>query len=547
MSKKSHRRQAKPAAVQAYPVSDALGDVLSRALTAFDRADPEATARVLPEVEDSAELIPHPYLRMFVGAALRLPEINSREGAEGGLRQLKKVSKALGLAHFEGLPALAVEVLSRRLTISTRNYDLALRGLDDLIATLDRGEASTGSPVFDRYLQRCAHETRYLAETGSQSVGNGPSPIFEHGHFVEDLPFGDASWHPRLITRTTSFVEQVQEASETRLLQIDADDNDGFFKVLDETRSLQERIADRTFAIVLPQLRAESFSTFPADVRVKTFANLSTILNMFENGETAVQAALALEFLQKPGLLVVPKQWGPETAKDIATTTLAGLLLSRLASDEPLKPQKRSAPEALRTPAFERWQKLLGTETLSAQTFEAAAASEPVPALQDLYRWLAGFMQTISQAQRSVAQKRVDQAHAEEVLRRLKAVRFGEKIRAADQLRLLAETYGCVGAMLETSPAFAEKLRLAAELQEEAPILQTVSPNPLLREEHCFALIRLRRLFSWENMEDRLSDIDFDDGVDDDFEGGEVFLDGEVWDGEEDGRKVVHVRFDLHV
>ena len=31
MSKKSHRRQAKPAAVQAYPVSDALGDVLSRA------------------------------------------------------------------------------------------------------------------------------------------------------------------------------------------------------------------------------------------------------------------------------------------------------------------------------------------------------------------------------------------------------------------------------------------------------------------------------------------------------------------------------------
>ena len=501
MSKKSHRRQAKPAAVQAYPVSDALGDVLSRALTAFDRADPEATARVLPEVEDSAELIPHPYLRMFVCAALRLPEINSREGAEGGLRQLKKVSKALGLAHFEGLPALAVEVLSRRLTISTRNYDLALRGLDDLIATLDRGEASTGSPVFDRYLQRCAHETRYLAETGSQSVGNGPSPIFEHGHFVEDLPFGDASWHPRLITRTTSFVEQVQEASETRLLQIDADDNDGFFKVLDETRSLQERIADRTFAIVLPQLRAESFGTFPADVRVKTFANLSTILNMFENGETAVQAALALEFLQKPGLLVVPKQWGPETAKDIATTTLAGLLLSRLASDEPLKPQKRSAPEALRTPAFERWQKLLGTETLSAQTFEAAAASEPVPALQDLYRWLAGFMQTISQAQRSVAQKRVDQAHAEEVLRRLKAVRFGEKIRAADQLRLLAETYGCVGAMLETSPAFAEKLRLAAELQEDAPILQTVSPNPLLREEHCFALIRLRRLFSWENMD----------------------------------------------
>lgn len=355
MSKKSHRRQAKPAAVQAYPVSDALGDVLSRALTAFDRADPEATARVLPEVEDSAELIPHPYLRMFVCAALRLPEINSREGAEGGLRQLKKVSKALGLAHFKGLPALAVEVLSRRLTISTRNYDLALRGLDDLIATLDRGEASTGSPVFDRYLQRCAHETRYLAETGSQSVGNGPSPIFEHGHFVEDLPFGDASWHPRLITRTTSFVEQVQEASETRLLQIDADDNDGFFKVLDETRSLQERIADRTFAIVLPQLRAESFGTFPADVRVKTFANLSTILNMFENGETAVQAALALEFLQKPGLLVVPKQWGPETAKDIATTTLAGLLLSRLASDEPLKPQKRSAPEALRTPAFERW------------------------------------------------------------------------------------------------------------------------------------------------------------------------------------------------
>lgn len=547
MSKKSHRRQAKPAAVQAYPVSDALGDVLSRALTAFDRADPEATARVLPEVEDSAELIPHPYLRMFVCAALRLPEINSREGAEGGLRQLKKVSKALGLAHFEGLPALAVEVLSRRLTISTRNYDLALRGLDDLIATLDRGEASTGSPVFDRYLQRCAHETRYLAETGSQSVGNGPSPIFEHGHFVEDLPFGDASWHPRLITRTTSFVEQVQEASETRLLQIDADDNDGFFKVLDETRSLQERIADRTFAIVLPQLRAESFGTFPADVRVKTFANLSTILNMFENGETAVQAALALEFLQKPGLLVVPKQWGPETAKDIATTTLAGLLLSRLASDEPLKPQKRSAPEALRTPAFERWQKLLGTETLSAQTFEAAAASEPVPALQDLYRWLAGFMQTISQAQRSVAQKRVDQAHAEEVLRRLKAVRFGEKIRAADQLRLLAETYGCVGAMLETSPAFAEKLRLAAELQEDAPILQTVSPNPLLREEHCFALIRLRRLFSWENMEDRLSDIDFDDGVNDDFEGGEVFLDGEVWDGEEDGRKVVHVHFDLHV
>lgn len=101
--------------------------------------------------------------------------------------------------------------------------------------------------------------------------------------------------------------------------------------------------------------------------------------------------------------------------------------------------------------------------------------------------------------------------------------------------------------MLETSPAFAEKLRLAAELQEDAPILQTVSPNPLLREEHCFALIRLRRLFSWENMEDRLSDIDFDDGVNDDFEGGEVFLDGEVWDGEEDGRKVVHVRFDLHV
>lgn len=31
MSKKSHRRQAKPAAVQAYPVSDALGDVPSRA------------------------------------------------------------------------------------------------------------------------------------------------------------------------------------------------------------------------------------------------------------------------------------------------------------------------------------------------------------------------------------------------------------------------------------------------------------------------------------------------------------------------------------
>lgn len=72
MSKKSHRRQTKPAAVQSYLVSDALGDVLARALTAFDRADAYTLQRTLNGPQAGVELARLPNLRMFLESCVRL-------------------------------------------------------------------------------------------------------------------------------------------------------------------------------------------------------------------------------------------------------------------------------------------------------------------------------------------------------------------------------------------------------------------------------------------------------------------------------------------
>lgn len=138
MSKKSHRRQTKPAAVQSYLVSDALGDVLARALTAFDRADAYTLQRTLNGPQAGVELARLPNLRMFLESCVRLIDLSAQNGGRAPAHAAKKMRKALGLALSEGLPSAAFEVVTRRIAIIDKSCAAALRGLngelEDLLA-----------------------------------------------------------------------------------------------------------------------------------------------------------------------------------------------------------------------------------------------------------------------------------------------------------------------------------------------------------------------------------------------------------------------------
>lgn len=90
MSKKSHRRQTKPAAVQSYLVSDALGDVLARALTAFDRADAYTLQRTLNGPQAGVELARLPNLRMFLESCVRLIDLSAQNGGRAPAHAAKK-------------------------------------------------------------------------------------------------------------------------------------------------------------------------------------------------------------------------------------------------------------------------------------------------------------------------------------------------------------------------------------------------------------------------------------------------------------------------
>lgn len=477
MSKKFHRRQAKPAAVQAYPVSDALGDVLSRALTAFDQADGPALQRTLSGPQAAVELARLPNLRMFLEGGVHVLKAFDDKDVHAGVRAVKKMRKALGLALAEGLPAIAYEVLAHRIAVSDLSYEQALKGLDDLVATIDRAEVSTGSPVFDRYLQRCAHETRYLAETGIQITVRGASGVFEHGHFVEDLPFGDPSWHPRLITTTVRFTDRLHQEYDLRWAERyevdDAVTDDPRFEA--DVAELSRRSAEaakRTLGIILPHLHAESFRALEVKER---FAVVSKLFDLFDSiTDPTAQIALSLEWLQKPEALAAPSECPTEVIEDAVKLFLASNLIY-LADPEstriPAVSLRPTLHTSLRTPALERWLTLFQTEPVDDAAVKRLIDTETVPALR-------AFAEELHPLASLTTRMKADESRPLDVLRteaaelheRLREAETRGDLRAMSCLTLLAEAYATGAELVREDRAGGVNLiRAAAALADRLP------------------------------------------------------------------------------
>ncbi len=523
MSKKSHRRQTKPAAVQSYLVSDALGDVLARALTAFDRADAYTLQRTLNGPQAGVELARLPNLRMFLESCVRLIDLSAQNGGRAPAHAAKKMRKALGLALSEGLPSAAFEVVTRRIAIIDKCYAAALRGLNELVAAFDRAEVSTGSPIFDKFLQRLAHETRFLAETGTQIATDDASPVFNHAHFVEDLPFGDESWHPRLIEATVRFNEALRVNFEDDWS--DRVTNDGRFdNGLDQLNQHADSTARRTLGIILPHLRADAFADLPTQFRFEAFEGL---FDLFADlTDLTPQIALTLGWLQKPEMIAAPPECPVEAVEDTAKLFIAAAFIHLLDPDSKRLPSPGLRPQlhaSLQTPALDRWLALLQSEVMDETALQRLIEAETVPALRTLAEELSALRRTVirmkSEETRSL---KVLQAEADKIGTRLDEAEREDNLRAMPWLALLAETYAVGTELVDEDPDGAMRLLLAGKhLANRVPI-RAAEDNPLVQEACAAAGFEIEVTCDLYDAEEWLG-VDLDDladDEDDDFDGG---------------------------
>lgn len=210
-----------------YALSESLGRTLAHILRDAARVDecrrptlPRTIRQQLERLRADPELAARPHLLAFLELILRrgFPSaaVNlTREKAQERNARAAELLAALDAARDEGLPQIAHDVLSRRITVHRTMTRSVMANLNASVRDTDaRKQAfrSTGSRAFDRFLRRSAHATRFLAETQAQlrSLTKGVCTTL---HVEEDLRTGDVRWHPRLLGATAATLRTLAKAS----------------------------------------------------------------------------------------------------------------------------------------------------------------------------------------------------------------------------------------------------------------------------------------------------------------------------------------------
>lgn len=487
------------------------------------RADPEFAAR--PRLLAFLELI---LRRGFPSAAVNL----TREKAQARNVLAAELLAALDAAHDEGLPRIAHDVLSRRITVHrtmTRNVMANLNA--SVLDTDARKQAfrSTCSRAFDRFLRRTAHATRFLAETQAplKSLTKGVCTAL---HVEEDLRTGDARWHPRLLGATVvalrrfakeshrwtqqyfgqplfaaraAYAEKlagVEKAQAAEMTDEDAtakksalwreafdaafDTPEGryFFENCTQFETCVQDLAIDVLDLIRWDLSSDTYACLPHDLRGHVVAALMELAD--RPGDVALMGALALALMQNPTALTRK----PHRAQDASpsgiltenelTVDAAKLILAALFLQEHFGEFAVCfgvlAPQTLASPAYEKWDRIDAVchKALRAETFPEEYPLGEISPKEEILRLLESTVKEETDPNlKTLWEELIELERAIRRPEEVAALPFDEVLRYADQC-LARITRARCGANLRAMPSItlmAEAYASRAHLEKLVP------------------------------------------------------------------------------